>query len=50
MFMYSYLCLCIFIVMYVLYSVSLCSFVNCLCVNMYLQLPPGINPTAVNEI
>ena len=43
-------CLCIFIVMYVLYSVSLCCFVYCLCVNVYLQLPPGLNPTAVNKI
>ena len=42
-------CLCIFIVMYVLYSVSWCCFVYCLCVNVYLQLPPGLNPTAVNK-
>ena len=50
------LCLCIiivrlyiFIAMYVLYSVSLC-FVYCLCVNVYFQLPPGLNPIAVNKI
>jgi len=43
-------CLCIFIVMYVLHSVSLCCFVYCLCVNVYLQLPPGLNPFAVNKI
>ena len=41
------LCLCIFIVIYVLYSFSLCCFVYCSCVNVYLQLPPGLNPTAV---
>ena len=44
------LCLCIFIVMYVLYSVSLCCFVYCLCVNVYLQQPPGLNPIAVKKI
>jgi len=43
-------CVCIFIVMYVLYFVSLCCFVCCLFVNVYLQLPPGLNPTAVNKI
>jgi len=48
--MYSYLCLCILIVMFVLYSVSLCCLVYCLCVNVYIQLPPGLNPTAVNKI
>jgi len=42
--------LCIFIVMYVLYSVSLCCFVYCLCVSVYLQLPPGLNPIAVNKM
>ena len=42
--------LCIFIVMYVLHSVSLCCFVYCLCVNVYLQLPPGVNPIAANKI
>ena len=50
--MYLYLlCLCIlilclgnFIVLYVLYSVSLCCFVYCLCVNVYLQLPPVLKP------
>ena len=42
------LCSCIFIAMYVLYSVSLC-FVYCLCVNVYLHLPPGLNPIAVNK-
>ena len=42
--------LCIFIVMYVFYSVSLCCFEYCLCANVYLQLPPGLNPTAVNKI
>ena len=36
--------------MYVLYSVSLCCFVYCFCVNVYLQQPPGLNPTAVNKI
>jgi len=36
--------------MYVLYSVSLCCFVYCLCVNVYLQLPPGLNPIAFNKI
>ena len=41
--------LCIFIVIHVLYSVSLCFFVYCLCVNVYLQLPPGLNPVAVNK-
>jgi len=35
--------------MYVLYSVSLCCFVYFVCVNVYLQLPPGLNPTAVNK-
>jgi len=44
------LCVCIFIVMHVVYSVSLCCFVYCLCVNVYLQLPPGLNPVAVNKI
>ena len=39
-------CLFIFIVIYVLYSVSLCCF---LCVNVYLQLPPGLNPIAFNK-
>ena len=39
-----------FIVMYVLYSVSLCCFVYWLCVNVYLQLPPGLNPIAVKKI
>jgi len=42
--------LCIFIVMHVLYSVSLCCSVHCLCVNVYLQLPPVLNPIAVNKI
>ena len=42
-------CLCIFIVMYVLYSATLCCFVYCLCVNVYLKLPPGLNPIAVNK-
>ena len=42
--------LCIFIVMYVSYSVSVCSSVYCLCVNVYLQLPPGLNPITVNKI
>jgi len=36
--------------MYVLCFVSLCYFVYCLCVNVYLQLPPGLNPIAVNKI
>jgi hypothetical protein len=31
------------------YSVSLCCSVYCLCVNVYLQLPPGVNPIAVNK-
>ena len=35
--------------MYVLYSVSLCCFVYCLCVNVYLQVPPGLNTIAVNK-
>jgi len=43
-------CLCIFIVTYVLYSVSLCCFVHCSCVNVYLQLPLGLDPVAVNKI
>ena len=43
-------CLCTFIAMYVLYNVSLCCFVYCLRVNVYLQLPPGLNPIAVNKI
>jgi len=36
--------------MYVLYSVSVCCFVYCLCVNVYLHLPPGLNLIAINEI
>ena len=44
-----FLCLYIFIFMYVSYSVSLCCFVYCLCVNVYLQLPPVLNPIAVNK-
>ena len=36
--------------MYVLYSVLLCCFVYCLCVSVYLQLPPGLNLIAVNKI
>jgi len=40
MFMYFIVCLYIFIGMYVLYSVSLCCFVYCLYVYVYLQLPP----------
>jgi len=47
---FLFLCLCILIAMYVLYSVSLCCFVYCLRVNVYLQLPPGLNPIAVNKI
>jgi len=50
-------CLCIltvslyiFIVTCVLYSVSLCCFVYCLCVNVYLKLPPGVNPVTINKI
>jgi len=43
-------CLCTFIVMYMLYYVSLRCFVYCLCVNVYLQLPPGLNPIAANKI
>jgi len=41
-----------FIVMYVLYSVSLCCSIYCLCVNVYctVLLPPGVNPIAVNNI
>jgi len=45
-----FLCLCICIVMYVLYSVSLCCFVYCLCANVYRKLPPDLNPIAVNKI
>jgi len=63
-YVYLLLCLCIlnvylctFIVMYVLYSVSLCCFVYCLCVNVYLHtnntqnntMKPGLNPVAVNQ-
>jgi len=36
--------------MYMLYSVSLCCFVYCLCVYVYLHLPPGLNPIAVNDV
>jgi len=36
--------------MYMLYSVSLCRFVYCLCVNVHLKLPPGLNPIVVNKI
>jgi len=50
------LCLCIinvylcnFIVMYMLYSVSFCCFVYFLCVNVYLQLPPVLDPVTVNK-
>jgi len=50
MFMYSYCYVCIFIAMYVLYSVSLHCSVYCLCVNVYLQLPLGVNQIAVNKI
>jgi len=39
-----------FIVMYVLHSVSLCYFVYCLCVNVYIQLPLGLYSIAVNKI
>jgi len=50
MFMYSYLRLSVFIVIYVLYSVSLCCFLYCLRVNVYLKLPPGLNPNVVYNI
>jgi len=52
MFMYSYFVFMYFMVIrvYVLYSVSLCCFVYCLCVNVYLQLPPGLNQIAVHKI
>ena len=33
-----------------LYSVLLCCFVYCLCVNVYLQLPPGLFPITVNKM
>ena len=42
--------LCIFIVMCVLYSASSYCFVCCLCVNVYLQLPPGLNPIGGKKI
>ena len=36
--------------MYVLYFFSLCCSVYYLCVNVYLQIPPGTNPIAVNKM
>ena len=47
--MYSYCIFMFFIVMYVLHSASLCCFVYCLCVNVYIQIPPGLNPIAVKK-
>jgi len=52
-FMYSY---CIFMYFYcyvcciVFHCVVLCSVVVCVCVNVYLKLPPGLNPIPVNKI
>jgi len=43
------LCLCILIVLYVLFCVF-CFIAYCLCVNVYLQLPPSVNPNAVSKI
>ena len=37
-------CLCIFIAMYVLYSVSLFCFVYCFCVNVYCNTATGYQP------
>ena len=45
MFMYSCCYACS--VLYILFS--FCCSVYCLCVNVYLQLPPGVNPIAVNK-
>ena len=43
--------LCLLLCMYCsVYSVSLCCSVYCLCVNVYLKLPPSVNPTAVSKI
>ena len=43
-------CLCIYIVICVLFSVSFCCLIYCLCVNVYLQLPPVVNLLAINKI
>ena len=45
------LCLCILFIMYVpfVYSVQLYCSVYCFCVNVYVLLPPGVNPIAVNK-
>jgi len=49
MFMYSYH---MFMYFYCYEGVvfCLCCFVYCLCVNVYFQLPPALNPIAVNKI
>ena len=49
---YSYCYVNVFLLLYTFrsrYCVSLCRSVYCLCVNMYLPLPPGVNPVAVNK-
>jgi hypothetical protein len=44
------LCLCILLCIFrPRYSVSFCRSVYCLRVNVYLLLPPGVNPTAFNK-
>jgi len=47
--MYSY-CMYMYFYCYVCEVLSLCCFVYCLCVNVYLQLPPGLNPIAISTI
>ena len=48
--MYLYCYVYVFLLLCMLYSVSLCCFVYNLCANMYLQLPPRFNPISVNNI
>jgi len=54
MFIYSYYYVYVFLLLRMfrsVYSVSMCCFVYCLCVNVYctVLLPPGVNPIAVNK-
>jgi hypothetical protein len=50
--MYSYRYVYVFLLLRMFrsgYSVSLCCSVYCLCVNVTVLLPPGVNPITVNK-
>ena len=51
MYSYFYVHVFLFLCMYrSRYCVSLCCSMYCLCVNVYVLMPQGVNPTAVNKM